>query len=136
METYGPYLEINLINLEKNFNTIKSKLLSSTRIIPVIKSNGYGSDGIIIARKLVTLGVNRFAVAYTREAIELKNAGIQTPIMIFYPIVFYATPVYLHYKYIRTTNNIYVSILFDYWVIVAVLRLSSILSKGFVWDLP
>ena len=85
METYGPYLEINLINLEKNFNTIKSKLLSSTRIIPVIKSNGYGSDGIIIARKLVALGVNRFAVAYTREAIELKNAGIQTPIMIFYP---------------------------------------------------
>ena len=52
METYGPYLEINLKNLEKNFNTLKSKLLPSTTIIPVIKANGYGSDGIIIAKKL------------------------------------------------------------------------------------
>ena len=85
METYGPYLEINLKNLEKNFNTLKSKLLSSTTIIPVIKSNGYGSDGIIIAKKLIALGVKRFAVAYTKEAIELKNAGIKKTIMIFYP---------------------------------------------------
>ena len=57
METYGPYLEINLRNLEKNFNTLKTKLLPSTTIIPVIKSNGYGSDGIIIAKKLIGLGV-------------------------------------------------------------------------------
>ena len=55
-------------------------------------------------------------------------------IMIFYPIVLYATPLYLHYKYIRSNDKVFVSILFDYWVIVAVLRLLSILSKGFVWD--
>ena len=85
METYGPYLEINLRNLEKNFNTLKTKLLPSTTIIPVIKSNGYGSDGIIIAKKLIGLGVKRLAVAYTKEAIELKNAGIKQTIMIFYP---------------------------------------------------
>ena len=62
------------------------------------------------------------------------GAGNGSSIMIFYPIVLYATPLYLHYRYIRTSDNIYVSILFDYWVIVAVLRFLSILSKGFVWD--
>ncbi len=62
------------------------------------------------------------------------GAGNGSSIMIFYPIVLYATPLYLHYKYIRTSDNIYVSILFDYWVIIAALRLLSIFSKGFVWD--
>ena len=64
----------------------------------------------------------------------IPGEGNGPSVMIFYPIVLYATPLYLHYKYIRTRDNIYVSILFDYWVIVAVLRLLSILSKGIVWD--
>jgi len=64
----------------------------------------------------------------------IPGEGNGPSVMIFYPIVLYATPLYLHYKYIRTSDNIYVSILFDYWVIVAVLRLLSILSKGIVWD--
>ena len=64
----------------------------------------------------------------------IPGEGNGPSVMIFYPIVLYATPLYLHYKYIRTSDNIYVSILFDYFVIVAVLRLLSILSKGIVWD--
>jgi hypothetical protein len=64
----------------------------------------------------------------------IPGEGNGPSVMIFYPIVLYATPIYLHYKYIRTSDNIYVSILFDYFVIVAVLRLLSILSKGIVWD--
>ena len=64
----------------------------------------------------------------------IPGEGNGPSVMIFYPIVLYATPLYLHYKYIRTSDNIYVLILFDYWVIGALLRLLSILSNGIVWD--
>ena len=51
----------------------------------VVKANGYGSDSIIIAKKLVELGVERIAVATFNEALILKKSGIKISIMIFYP---------------------------------------------------
>jgi len=85
MKFSGAYLEIDLAKIEYNFKVLCSKLKSTTKIIPVIKSNGYGSHAILVAKKLITLGVTRFAVASFHEAISLRNAGIKVPIMVFYP---------------------------------------------------
>ena len=85
MNISGSYLTINLKNLEHNLKVIKSKLDARCKIIPVVKANGYGSDSIIIAKKLVELGVERIAVATFNEALILKKSGIRISIMIFYP---------------------------------------------------
>ena len=85
MNISGSYLTINLKNLEHNLKVIKSKLKAKCKIIPVVKANGYGSDSIIIAKKLVELGVERIAVATFNEAFILKKSGIKISIMIFYP---------------------------------------------------
>ena len=85
MNISGSYLTINLKNLEHNLKVIKSKLNAKCKIIPVVKANGYGSDSIIIAKKLVELGVERIAVASFNEASILKKSGIKISIMIFYP---------------------------------------------------
>ncbi len=87
MEISGPYLTINLKNLEHNLNLLRSKLKKTTEVIPVIKADGYGSNAIVITKKLISLGIKRFAVASTKEGIELRNAGIKNPIMIFYPYI-------------------------------------------------
>jgi alanine racemase len=40
---------------------------------------------VIIARKLAALGVDYFAVAYTKEGVLLRESGIQTPILVLHP---------------------------------------------------
>ena len=79
-------LEINLRSLEKNFFQIKSLLSKkTTKIMAVVKANGYGGDAIIIAKKLDKLGIDYFAVAYASEGKILRMSGIKTPILVLIP---------------------------------------------------
>ena len=78
-------LNIFLKNLDHNFYTIKSKLKNSTKLIGVVKANAYGSDSLIIAKRLESLGIDMIAVAYTSEGIYLKKNKINIPILVFYP---------------------------------------------------
>lgn len=72
---------INLDAISKNIETIKSKVSKGTKIMAVIKADGYGHGAIPIARELDAL-VDYYAVAIVEEAIELRNAGITKPILI------------------------------------------------------
>lgn len=78
-------LEIDLQALEHNYNFLKSKIKANTKFLAVVKAYAYGSDAVIIARKLAELGVDYFAVAYTKEGALLREAGIQTPILVLHP---------------------------------------------------
>lgn len=78
-------LEIDLNALSHNFNYLRSKLHDTTKFLAVVKAFAYGSDAVVIARKLETLGVNYFAVAYVQEGVALRKAGIRTPILVLHP---------------------------------------------------
>ena len=78
-------LEINLSALKENFLFIKSKLAPETLLLAVVKAFGYGSDAIEVAKFLEELGVDYFAVAYVSEGIELRNAGVKSPILVLHP---------------------------------------------------
>ena len=53
----------------------------------IVKAGGYGSDSVEIAKKLESIGVDYFAVAFTNEGINLRKAGIKTPILVLLPQV-------------------------------------------------
>ena len=78
-------LYLHLPHLEQNYKCIRSKLNPDTALIAVVKAGGYGSDPIKMAKRLEQLGVSALAVAYTQEGASLRKAGIQTPILVFYP---------------------------------------------------
>ena len=80
-------LEIDLKALEHNFNVISSKLKPKTKFMAVVKANGYGSDSVEIAKKLVSLNVDYFAVAFASEGVALRKSGIKTPILVLLPQV-------------------------------------------------
>lgn len=80
-------LEINLSSIEHNLNFFRSKLENGTKILAVVKASGYGSDGVRVAQYLEQKGVDYFAVAYTDEGIALREAGINTPILVLHPQV-------------------------------------------------
>ena len=78
-------LEIDLNALEHNFRYLRSKVDESVKMMAVVKAFGYGSDASGIAKKLVALGADYFAVAYTSEGVALRKAGIELPILVLHP---------------------------------------------------
>lgn len=78
-------LEIDLTALEHNFNHLKSRLQPKTKFLAVVKAFAYGSDMVAIAKKLESLDVDYFAVAYVKEGVLLRNAGITKPILVLHP---------------------------------------------------
>ena len=77
-------LEIDLKALGHNFNVISSKLSSKTKFMAVVKANGYGSNSVEIAKRLASLGVDYFAVAFVSEGVALRKSGIKTPILVHF----------------------------------------------------
>ncbi|WP_400075612.1 alanine racemase [Winogradskyella sp. R77965] len=78
-------LEIDLGALTHNFNYLKSKLQPKTKFLAVVKAFAYGSDAIAIAKHLQKLNVDYLAVAYTKEGVALRDAGITIPILVLHP---------------------------------------------------
>lgn len=78
-------LEINLSALEHNFNFLKATLKTETKFLAVVKAFAYGSDMVSIAKKLESLAVDYFAVAYVKEGVLLRDAGIKSPILVLHP---------------------------------------------------
>jgi len=83
--THGTVLEIDLNALAHNYHYIRSKIALNTKIMGVVKAFGYGSDAIQIALELERLGIDYFAVAYTKEGVALRNGGITSPILVLHP---------------------------------------------------
>lgn len=74
---------INLDNAVKNMEGFKSLINKDTKIMAVIKADGYGHGAVEIANKLKDLPyLAGFAVATAEEAFELRAAGIENPILI------------------------------------------------------
>ena len=78
-------LTLNLSALAHNFNFIKSKLKSKTKFLAVVKAFAYGSDMVSVSKKLESLGVDYFAVAYVKEGVLLRDAGVKSPILVLHP---------------------------------------------------
>lgn len=75
-------LEINLDALKHNYLYFKNLLQKGTKLMPMVKAFGYGSGTFEAAKLLESLGCDYFAVAYLDEGIQLRNAGIKTPVMV------------------------------------------------------
>ena len=75
--TFGARALIRLDAIRHNFQTIK-KQSRGAQVMAVIKANAYGHGLLPVARCLAA--ADCFAVARLSEAVELKEAGIDTPI--------------------------------------------------------
>ena len=80
-------LQIDLNKLEKNYHSLRKRLNPHSKMIGVIKANAYGGVSGPIAEKLVEMGIEALAVAYTEEGVQLRNLGIKIPLLVFYPQV-------------------------------------------------
>ena len=75
-------MEIDLDQLRANIRALKEYVGPDVKIAPVIKANAYGHGAVVIAGELERLNVTSLAVAAVSEAIELRQHGINSPILV------------------------------------------------------
>lgn len=76
------WAEINLDAIAHNYHAIRECIPSDSKMMCVIKADAYGHGAQWIAKEYEKLGAEWFAVSNFAEALQLRGAGITTPILI------------------------------------------------------
>ncbi len=91
------WAEIDLDNLAHNMKEIR-RVSQSKEIMAVVKADAYGHGAVDVAPVLLENGATSLGVALITEAIELREAGIEVPILVlgYTPPEFYQEIVEYH----------------------------------------
>jgi len=76
------WAEIDLNKIEKNYDICRSMLRDGVKMMGVIKADGYGHGAVAYAEIFSQKGCEWFAVSNLDEALQIREAGIETPILI------------------------------------------------------
>jgi len=76
------WTEINLDALKFNFQGIKKCVTNGTKIMSVVKADAYGHGVLECCKTLLECGTDAFAVATLTEALQIRRAGFDIPILI------------------------------------------------------
>ena len=77
------WAEINLEAYAHNIRELKRITRPPARLMAVVKANGYGHGAVEVAREALQNGAQYLGVARINEAIPLRKAGLEAPILIF-----------------------------------------------------
>ncbi len=80
------WAEIDLGAFERNVDSIAGSLPAGSRLIAVLKANGYGHGAVELARRCSPDRVAMIAVALLEEALELRREGIALPLLVLGPL--------------------------------------------------
>ncbi len=76
-------VNVDLSALTHNLGELRRKTAESARIMAVIKADAYGHGAVAVARAVLEQGVSFLSVSRISEAVELRNAEIEAPILLF-----------------------------------------------------
>lgn len=78
-------IEIDLGALRHNIGVVKSMLKPQTKLMAVVKADAYGHGAREISGAAEDSGVDFLGVALLEEADEIRESGVDTPIVLLYP---------------------------------------------------
>src|SRR4030095_3928419 len=81
MKPRPTFAEVDLESLRFNFRSSRDFIGDEFKFMAVVKADAYGHGTIACSRALVLEGVDWLGVALVEEAVELRNAGIEAPIL-------------------------------------------------------
>src|SRR5690606_4951829 len=84
-KSHETVLEINLSALEHNLKAYRSMLPASVKLMVMVKAFSYGSGSYEVANLLQFNKVDYLTVAFADEGVELRQHGIDLPIMVLSP---------------------------------------------------
>ena len=78
-------MEIDLDAMVYNLNFYREKLSPTTKVMAMVKAFSYGTGSVEVAKALQYRRIDYLAVAIADEGIELRNNGIEVPILVMNP---------------------------------------------------
>ena len=82
MPSRAAWVEIDLGAIAHNYKEIRRHMRKDARLCAVVKADAYGHGAIAVARKAIAAGAEYLAVATISEAMQLREAGFTTPLLI------------------------------------------------------
>lgn len=82
--TSNAQLLISKEAIQQNIGAYRSLIKPSTKLLLMVKANGYGTDSVLIANA-VDHQVDYLGAAYSSNAYQLRESGVKTPIMVMAP---------------------------------------------------
>jgi len=79
------FLEVDLRNVAFNVRNIRAKLGKKVEFLAVVKADAYGHGAYDVSQVALQNGADLLGVAILEEGIELREKGIEAPILILYP---------------------------------------------------
>ena len=74
--------EINLQALKDNYKLVKKEVGEKRKILAVVKADAYGHGAVEVSKVLEEMAVDLLGVAILEEALQLRENGIKSPILI------------------------------------------------------
>lgn len=93
MNSHVRWVEIDHRALAHNVQALK-KHVGSAQVWPVVKGRAYGHGAAEAARTFLRAGAGGLAVSALAEAVELREAGIDAPLLVMNPAVPWQAEVY------------------------------------------
>ena len=80
------WLEIDLDRLAANVAAIRAALPPTVSLEAVVKADAYGHGAAPVAAAVVAAGARGLCVATLDEALELRRAGLNGPLLVLFPV--------------------------------------------------
>lgn len=81
------WVEIDLGAVKNNYFEIRRKIGPAVKLLGVVKANAYGHGIVEVSRVLEKAGIDMLGVTSLAEGIELRQAGIAVPVLVFAPFL-------------------------------------------------
>jgi alanine racemase len=82
---FPTWVEVDLDRLEDNWRSIRGRIGPDVAVLHVIKADGYGHGAVELGRVAFEQGAAMVGIATLHEGIELRQAGLDGPILILSP---------------------------------------------------
>ena len=92
------WTEIDLNAIRHNTSAVKQRIDNGVRLMAVVKADGYGHGAVRCAKTALNSGADYLGVATVNEAIELREALVNAPILVLSQPPETAIPLLLAYK--------------------------------------
>ncbi len=98
-------VEVDLGRLGGNLAAIRSHV-GGARVMAVVKANAYGHGLVPVAREMVRRGADSLGVALLEEAVQLREAGVTAPILVFGGIAETQIPLFFRHDLTLTAPSV------------------------------
>jgi len=79
------YVAVDLEAIKHNLQQVRSRLADGSQLMAVVKGNGYGHGMVPVAQACAEAGADWLGVSLVDEGVQLREAGLELPILVFVP---------------------------------------------------